>query len=274
MTNTMNLHVPDTLTASCSEKYIVSVRLSSSGLSFAGLIPSEKDSFFYCETSIDRTIPYIQAIKDIFFAHPFLAYTYRFTHVICANRQYTLVPEDVYLEKQQDRLMSFVFTSPDEKTLHKRLDDFDCEVIYGIQPEVYDFLSRSLLRYSFTHAIAPLLGQWRKLSVIAYPKQLFVSLYEDTMNAACFYRENLLFINSFRFDDTADILYYILYIWKQTGMDQQQDRLVIHAHTSLHQKLRETLQTYLLYVEFVQPQVTDAGLQVPSDITALFQCES
>jgi hypothetical protein len=273
MTNTMNLHVPDALTASSSEQYIVYVRLSSIGFSFAGFIPSEKDSFFYGETSIDRTKPYSQAIKDIFFEHPFLAYTYRHTHVICANRQYTLVPEDIYIEKQQSKLMAFVFAAPDGKTLHKRLEDFDCEVVYGIQPEVYEFLSRSLLRYSFTHAIAPLLGQWRKQSVIAYPKQLFVSLYEDTMDAACFYRENLLFINSFRFDDTADILYYILYIWKQTGMDQQQDRLVVHANTDLHQALKETLQTYLLQIEFVQPQATGDGLQVPADITALFQCE-
>ncbi|MDR2234423.1 MAG: DUF3822 family protein [Tannerella sp.] len=274
MTNTINLHVPDALTASSSENYIVAVRLSAGGFSFAGFIPSENDSLFCGEISIDRTKPYIQAIKDIFFAHPFLAYTYRHTHVICANRQFTLVPENVYVEKQQNQLMNFIFASPDGKTLHKRLDDLDCEVIYGIQPEVYDFLSRSLLKYTFTHAIVPLLGIWLKQSVIAYPKQLFVSLYEDTMDAACFYRDNLLFINSFKYDDTADILYYILYIWKQTAMDQQQDRLVIHANADLHKSLKDTLQTYIVNIEFVQPQATDAGMQVPADITALFSCES
>ena len=270
----MNLCVPDILTTGNSEKYTVSIRLWPDGLSFAGHIPSEKDSFFYTEIEIDRTKPYIKAIKDIFFAHPFFAYAYQHTCVICANRQYTLIPANIFVEQQKEQLMSFVFSSPEEKILHDNLDEFDSKVLFGIQPKVYDFFSRMLINPIFTHAITAQLIQWKHRSLTAYPKQLFVALHKDTMDAACFYRENLLFVNSFQVDDSADMLYYILYIWKQTGMDQQKDKLVLFANTETYQTLKENLQTYILQIEYVQPRLSSTGLAVPPDVTALFQCES
>ena len=270
----MNLCVPDILTTGNSEKYTVSIRLCSDGLSFAGHIPSEKDSFFYTETEIDRTKPYIQAIKDIFFAHSFFSCTFKHTYVICANRQYTLVPENIFLEQQKERLMSFVFSSPEEKILYESLNELDSVILFGIQPKVYDFFSRSLINPIFTHAVTAQLTQWRDRSLTAYPKQLYVALYKDTMDAACFYRESLLFINSFHVHDSADMLYYILYIWKQTGMDQQKDKLILFANTETYLALKEQLQTYLLQIEHVPPRLSDTGLEVPPDITALIQCES
>ncbi|MDR0795855.1 MAG: DUF3822 family protein [Tannerella sp.] len=270
----MNLRVPDTLTAGNSEEYIVSIRLRPGGLSFTGLIPSKKESFFHTEIAIDPTKPSIREIKDIFFAHPFFAYSFRQTFVVWVNRQYTLIPASVFVESQKEQLMSFVFSSPEEKILHERLDEFDSEILYGIQPEVHKFFSRSLLRVSFVHTVSPLLKQWRRQSLIAFPKQLFVAIHEDTMDAACFYRDNLLFSNSFQVDDAADMIYYIMYIWKQTEMDQQNDKLFLHAHASTYQTLKDTIQSYIMQVEFVQSVWPGTALEVPPDILALFTCES
>ena len=267
----MNLCVPDILTTDNAEKYTVSIRLWPGGLSFAGHIPSEKDSLFYTETEIDRTKPYLQAIKDIFFAYPFFSYAYKHTYVVCANRQYTLIPATTFLEEQKERLMSFVFSSPEEKILHENLDEFDSKILFGMQPKVYDFFSRMLINPIFTHAITAQLMQWRDRSLTVFPKQLFMALHEDTMDAACFYRENLLFINSFQVDDPADMLYYILYVWKQTGLEQQQDQLNLFANTDICQALKENLRTYLSQIEYVQPRHSGTGLEVPPDIAALFQ---
>ena len=268
----MNLHVPDTLTAGNSEKYTVSIRLWPDGLSFAGWISSQKDSFFYCETVINRAKRYDYAIKDLFFVHPFFLYTYKQIVVICANRQYTLIPESIFVEKQKEQLMSFVFSTPDEKALYEPFDELDSVVLYSIQPEVYEFLSRSLLRPTFTHAITLLLNQWRKQNFTGYSKQLFVALNEDRMDVACFDKGVLLFINTFHVNDSVDMIYYILYVWKLTGLDQLQDELFLYTNPRMFQTLKETLQTYLSHIEFIQPRWPDTGMEVPPDVTALFQC--
>jgi hypothetical protein len=194
--------------------------------------------------------------------------------VICANRQYTLVPETIFVEKQKEEVMSFVFSAPDEKTLHEPLEELESEILYSIQPEVYEFLSRSLLRPTFMHAITLMLNQWRKQNLTVFHKQLFVALRENIMDVACFDKGALVFVNSFHFDDPDDILYFILYVWKQTGLDQQKDKLVLFANPRICQVLKDTLQTYLLQTEFVQPRWTDENVEIPPDITALFPCES
>ena len=270
----MNLRVPDILTAGQSEKYTVSIRLSPGGLSFAGMIPSDNGSFFYTETAIDRSVRYMQAIKDVFFANPFFSYTYEQIYVVCANRQYTLAPETIFVETQKEAVMSFVFSAPEEKTLHERLDELESEILFHIQPDVYEFFFRSLFRPTFTHSITLLLNTWRKQNLTSFPKQLSVAVRDDMMDVACFDKGALLFINSFHVDDPDDILYYIMYVWKQTGLDQQNDKLMLYANPQIYQALKDILHTYLSQIEFVQPRWTETNVEVPPDITALFQCES
>ena len=57
----MTISIPDTLTTDNSEKYIVSIRLRSGGLSFSAYSPSVSESFFYRDVEFDRTRPYVSS---------------------------------------------------------------------------------------------------------------------------------------------------------------------------------------------------------------------
>ncbi|MDR1746854.1 MAG: DUF3822 family protein [Tannerella sp.] len=266
----MSLRVPDTLVSQRSEKYIVSIRLWSDGLSFSGYIPSERGSVFHAATELDATQPYLHALKDIFSTHPFLTSSYRKIYVVCANAPYTLAPEHIFAEKEKEQLMSFVFSADNYKVLHESLGELEAELVFGINPDIYDFCVRSLNNPQFTHAVSSLLIQWRKQSLAGVSKQLSVVLHEKTMDAACFERGALLFVNSFAIDTMEDVMYCILSIWKQTGMDQEKDVLFLSAPPILFDKLKEILHTYLLRIETVP--VSEMDEKLPLDIKALFQC--
>ena len=98
----MAISIPDTLTADNSGKYIMSIRLRSDGLSFSGYCPSESESFFYRNMEFDRTKPYISSLKEFFFGHEFLTYSYKRTNLVYVTSQYTVVPEEVFTEKQKN----------------------------------------------------------------------------------------------------------------------------------------------------------------------------
>lgn len=56
----MTISIPDTLTTDNSEKYIVSIRLRSGGLSFSGYDPSAGGSFFIGKrNSIGRSLSFL-----------------------------------------------------------------------------------------------------------------------------------------------------------------------------------------------------------------------
>ncbi|MDR3267886.1 MAG: DUF3822 family protein [Tannerella sp.] len=270
----MILRVPDTLTIDNAEEYAVSIRLRPDGLSFAGHRPQEKESFFYTEMTFDRAKPYIQALKDAFFEHAFFSFTYKQVYVVCVNRQYTLVPETVFAEEHKEQLMSFVFSVPVSKALHEPVATLEAEILYDIPAEVYEFCSRSLIRPQFIHAITSQLLFWRKQNLACFPKQLYVAVHDHIMDAACYDKGTLIFLNSFDVENTTDIIYYLLYIWRQTGIDQLEDRLLLAAHPPVYQELKETLRKYVRHIEPAPPPPGHEYEKAPLDIQCLFACES
>jgi hypothetical protein len=253
----------------------VSIRLWPGGLSFAGHIPSEKGSFFHAETAFDPVVSYPQALKDTFFEHVFLSYPYRHVYIVYVSRLYMLAPKPVFAEGREETLMSFVFSVPGRKILHEPLPALEAELVYSLPEEVHAFCCRSLIRPQFTHAVAPMLLRWREQNLPCYRKQLYVSVHENTMDAACYDRGVLTFLNSFDAGNAADLLYYILYIWKQTGMDQVEDRLLLFAPASLYRELKETLKKYVNCIAAVEsPRTVATATRVPLDIVSLFGCES
>ena len=142
----MTISIPDTLTTDNSEKYIVSIRLRSGGLSFSAYSPSVSESFFYRDVEFDRTRPYVSSLKECFFENDFLTWFYRQVNVVCVTSQYTLVPAAVFQEKQKAELLAFTFSSPEGRCLSNELKDEPAELVFGVDEDVYEFCSRSSCR--------------------------------------------------------------------------------------------------------------------------------
>jgi hypothetical protein len=272
----MILRAPDALTVDNAEEYVVSIRLEPGGLSFAGYMPAEKGSLFCTKMTFDPAKSYMQALKDAFFEHPFFSYSYKQVYVVCVNRQYTLAPEAAFVEEQKEQLISFVFSSPAPKILHDTVAPLEAKILYCMPVEAYEFCSRSLIRPQFIHAITPLLIRWKKQNSACFPKQLCVAVHDRMMDVACYDKGALIFLNSFDPEDTTDILYYILYAWKQIGIDQLEDRLLLSVDPSIYPALNETLQRYVRHVELMASSFTDGQEyeNVPLDILSLLTCES
>ena len=141
----MTISIPDTLTTDNSEKYIVSIRLRSGGLSFSGYDPSAGGSFFYRETEFDRAVSFISSLKEFFFAHEFLTWTYKRINVICVSPEYSLVPDNYWGDGKEGRLLDFSFSTLELHCLTDTLKEQQAKLVFGVDEEVYEFCSRSLL---------------------------------------------------------------------------------------------------------------------------------
>lgn len=256
----------------------MSIRLRSGGLSFSAYSPSVNERFFYRDLEFDRTKPYVSSLKECFFENDCLTWSYKRVNVVCVTSQYTLVPDDVFQEKERAGLLAFAFSSPEGRCLDNELKDEQARLLFGVDEEVYEFCSRSLVNPRFIHHLSPLLSLWKRQSRARLPRQLYVVLHRRRMDVACYAQGTLLFVNSFEYEQTDDILYYILYVWKQVGMDQQKDQLRLFGDAALRSEITETLRNYLQYIDPLEipseaylmgPEV----LQAPLDLIALSLCE-
>lgn len=274
----MAISISAKLTTDNAEKYKMSIRLRSGGLSFSGYCPSESDTFFYRDVEFDRTKPFIVSLKEFFFDNDFLTWSYKQVNIVCVTPQYTLVPSEVFDEKRKEELLSFTFSAPEARCLNNTLKDELSELVFGMNEEVYEFCSRSLINPNFVHYMVPLLEYWKKQSRSRLPKQLYVVLHRRMIDVVCYAQGTLLFFNTFGYEQTDDILYYILYVWKQTGLDQEKDQLRIFGEASLRGTITNTLRNYLQYIDPLEIP-SEAFLlgsemgQAPLDIIALSLCE-
>jgi hypothetical protein len=274
----MTISVPDTLTTGLSEKYIMSIRLWSGGLLFSAYNPSEGQSFFFREVNFDPAVPYLTSLKELFFTNECLTWTYKRTYVLCVSPQYILAPGEWIQDKQRSQFLSFNFSSPEKRSLNNRMEEENTELIFGLSEEIYEFCARSLINPIFMHHITSQLIMLRKQSRNGLFRQMFVVLHHKMVDISCFSNARLLFVNSFDFEHLSDLLYYILYVWKQIGMDQLNDYVFLAGEPGLCNRINQSLQTYIRHIgrmEIPAKAYLLGGdiLQAPIDLILLSVCE-
>lgn len=264
----MTIRVPNTLTADNSEKYEVSIRLWPGGLSFSGCIPSEKDSFFTETALFDDDMLIAQSLKGIFFDNPCFSYVYKSLYVICVSGRYTFVPDNVFLEKEKDRLFLFCHHRNGEemKVLAQPLKKLSLSLLFDVNADVYEFLMRSLVNPCFIHCLSPLLTAWQKESLVCYPKQVYIFIHEELLDIVCFERGEMLFANSFAYETQNDVIYYIVYVCRQLGINQLEDCLHFCGNKGDCYPIMSEVKKYIGQVDYLLPKMKDYIVAVDQDV--------
>jgi hypothetical protein len=264
----MIIRVPDTLNISNSNQYKVSIRLRSDGLSFSGYIPSEEDSFFTETVSLNPDVPLIQSLKETFFENVCLSYTYQTLHVIAVSEKYTMVPESVFSEKDKDTLFSYCFqTDGNIKVLAQPLPAFSSFLLYSMDPDVYEFMMRSLVNPQFIHFLSPMLSDWRQKSVKCYPRQLYAMIHDGRLDLVCFRQGELLLLNSFGYETGNDIIYFILYVCKQLSVSQPEDSVFFCGDRTMCEKIMPVIRKYVAQVDFITPEIGRYRIALDRDLS-------
>lgn len=275
----MTLSIPDTLNISNSEKYILSIRLRSGGLSFSGYNPLDGNSFFFRKVTFERNNrSYEDNLKEFFFENEQITFPYKRINVIIVSPQYTLVPAKIYSDKPAEQFLNFSFAQPESKALNNSIPNNELEVVFGMNETIYEFCCRSLLNPHFTHHISPLLSFWKKQNHLKALRQMYVNLHEKMVDIVCFSEGKLLFANTFSIENLNDILYYILYVWKQLDMDQLTDLLSVSGDSDIKLRILTSLRNYIQNT--TQTEVPsevyllgDEAVQAPIDLLTLLICE-
>jgi len=269
--------IPDKLTADLSENYKVSIRLMPDGLYFWGYNPSENDSFFIESFTYERQVTTVEELKNIVFEHPCFSFSYQSFHVVHVGGKYTIIPDPVFIEKEKDRLFDFCFPKdPSLKTIVHPVHALDASILFGLDKDVYAFLLRSLTNPQFIHSISPLLIAWQKKSLPVFPKLMHVAMHQTTLDVLCVEQGNLLFLNSYSYENSQDAVYYIMYICKQTGFNQLEDYITVSGRQDLCRPVLSVIHKYVKKTNYFQHKVSNyqdgSALELTPDMIALMEC--
>jgi hypothetical protein len=275
--NNMKIQFPECITAENSEKYNLTIRLWAGGFAFSGFIPDEEGSFFYETASLDLNISYIDSLKNIFFENECMKYMYKSLNVMCVTDKYTIVPGDVYLEKGKEELLSFC-TSPTEncKIISQGIENKNYIILFELDSEVYEFLVRSFVNVNFAHFLSPMLKVWQENNLETFPKHIYVNVQKGIIDIVCFEHGDLIFSNSFRCEKDNDLLYFVIYVFKQLGFNQLEDNLFFCGETFVCNSVIDVLKTYFEHITLLSKKMKKYKIPVdqdiPYDIIKLTEC--
>ena len=259
-----------------SKNYRVSIRLLPDGLSFSGYNPTIKGSFFLCEERWESSRPYAEQLKEFFFAHECLAWSYKETYIVQTQADYTLVPLAFYLEREKQELWRFNCGElKGKRVLANEVNDEKANLLYAMDDETYEFCQRSFSNPVFVHYLYALFPLWREKSLHSLSRQVYGILSEGRIDLACYHQGHLLFLNAFEVHSLNDMLYYILYVWKQHRWNALNDPIHLLGDAAVLRELKPTLSLYLKQVDTMAlPSEaylmgTDI-LRAPIDLIALY----
>ncbi|MBP1617805.1 MAG: hypothetical protein H6Q14_1632 [Bacteroidetes bacterium] len=269
---------PDTIDLSESEKYVLAVRLQTGSFSFAIYQPGKNDAYVYRGTSFKSDIPYLQQLKRTIFDLNFLTQAFLRTWVEIVSPRHTLVPTLFFDPKEKDNYLDKTFSveKGQDQVLSEGIGlDNDKQLVFDVDKDVYEFLSRNLFSPVFTHHVASL---QRLFNLNSGKTELFsrMYLYFSGNQVDVFVTRNgeIQTIQSFTNESEQNLLYFVINIWKAFDMSQLNDRLFLSGDSNKYGKLIPLFSKYIQYVEQKGAPseaflLGDDAVKTPIDLLAL-----
>ncbi|MGX8682723.1 MAG: DUF3822 family protein [Bacteroidales bacterium] len=259
------------VTGSNSAQHILSIRLSADGFYFAILNTKAKegsDSYTYYIYKVDESLSIAANFKQAIAQLDWLSFTYQAVHIVITTRRFTIMPLDFFEDEQAETIFYHNFHPIDnEEVVYNILRKSDQVILFGIDKAlsslIYELFPDAHLQVQATPLFEYLAIQNRQVQ----HRQMLCFVADHTLTIGVMEHRNLLFGNSFSCNCTSDRLYYILYCWKQLGMNQLVDELLLADNTTPAQNGAPSLQQELSrFIQQVNPLQSPTYLDLQSFI--------
>jgi len=252
-----------------SEQYTLSIRLSADGFSFSVHTSTNEDDFFFGTFPINASYSLTANLKDMIAATEELKHPYKQTNILIDSARFTTIPFELFEDEQTE---SFFYQNfPENKheiVLCNILGKSNVALLFGMDKYAHQLLTEHFPQARIFACISPLAEHFALKSRESLTRKLYVHFRKDTMEVFAFDKSKLLLINTFSCQQTADQVYYLLYIWQQLGFSQEKDRLELAGDMPKKEELLSELNKFLRQVSLVPMPET-----LPFDIQTLMTCE-
>lgn len=272
--------ITESIDLSKSHLYTLSIRLSTDGFSFCIFDPSKKEVVYYFSKDVEQSLSFASNIKKICNELEILNKPYREVNVILVDRRFTLLPYELFDEEQARDIFYYNLSKKEnEQVLSHYLKKGEVIVLFGIDKSTHHYLKAHFPEVRFYSQVGSLMEYFARVSK-SDRNRMFAYLRGKAIDLYCYGDDQLILANSFECKNKDDQMYYLLYIWKQLGMDQEKDELYLTGEIIEIEEIQQDLQRFIQYVSIIDSVITydlttyKKGGNIPLDIQALLFPES
>jgi hypothetical protein len=170
---------------------------------------------------------------------------YRNTVVSVSNAFATLVPSALFRSGDEQLTLGFSVTRNDLVASATKVNGYDLQVVFGVQPELQSVILQSFPGASVIHALAPSLEYHAMLGSGNRDTLVQLIIHPDLLTVIASQGKRLLFANSFPVKDSEEAAYYTLFALGQLDVETSESAVLLQGTYFNCEELRARLRPYL-----------------------------
>ncbi len=189
-------------------------------------------------------------IRNIINSDSYLTRAYQSVNFIYQTPVSVLVPSALFRKDSPGTYFRFsAALQPEDKILFRKIPAIDAFVLFPIPEDLLNQAGFMLQNVQFFHQASPLIEDAISGSRSdTDTAQVFASINSGSADLLVVKKEKLLLYNSFTVRNTEDLVFFILYLFEQFGLAQEESPVILSGFIELYPGLTELLQEYLKQV--------------------------
>ena len=229
------------------------MELSADALQVVAFTPYEHQAMIYDSIGLDKALPTeLKQVENAVYDNPMLLGDFGRVTVLCDTLRFLVIP-DLVAADEDVAVAAFRRVFPDNRcesrgeVIVSRFPDMQLAVAFEISSDVSSFLRRTFPSVAITHPLIPLCAYFRsKHRTRGYGKML-VNLGHGRLDVVILGDSAPLLVNSYRFREPMDAVYYILAARKTLRLSDT-DEIIIGGDRMLRAQVTPVLRRYVRYV--------------------------
>ena len=137
-----------------------------------------------------------------------------------------LIPIEEFQEANAETLYTHCYPTTEGAVIMSNvLPEMNAVALFAVNKDLKMVVEDNFKDVRFTPIMQPIWNYLHQRSFTGIHRKLYAYFHDKKVDIFCYEKNRIKFFNSFKADHAKDALYFILYVWKQVGMDQVQDEL-------------------------------------------------
>ena len=226
------------MTKDNSQNKTLSIRISTDGFCFCSYTPSQPGSLKYHYYRTEKGLTLTSNLQKSMEQCPFVSQGESYdVKVIIETEEFTTLPVEYDSRQDYKAFHRLCFPKNDVRVevVANRLNALGLTVLFPVEKSLYERLQQ-LGNVSFYSTLSILLGLMT--SKLADEEKCMLAYFQNNI---CFFvsmqEGKLRLANAFRCDEGQDCIYYLLSIWKEQGLSQENDTLYLCGDKGVEQNM-------------------------------------
>jgi hypothetical protein len=248
--------VDETIDLNRAHAYRLSIQVSLDGFSFSILDMVRGKFVVLKHYDLSQEYSYDEKgakLRNILGGDTHLQPPFKQTLAMVATRKSTLLPSAYFQEDHLKKYLEYNHDMEEIEEIHyNHLQEINAYNIFSLPSPISNALIDHFGSVSYYHHGIPFLS-YHLQNAPDHKKITGLSVYDHFIDIGIFSREKLHFYNTFQWSAHEDILYYLLYIYKQLELDVSTHELYVTGSTENQRELKKLIDGYIKKSHYQKP---------------------